>query len=201
MLAHFRNYLKPTFSVGADGALEVGNVPVLSPEALLEAYRSGERRIGGGWRSVFLDYLGNRLSLYRAHGGIYAEEWRVMAAILRRFTGSVREAGACPLLVIFPTRPEDYHGTVFEEIDRRARREADALDLPWLALAEDFYDPERPGDGDRWFQEGSGGHLSDEGIAVAAEAIGAAVEGLDCAGRRAGAQADGSPRPVSSPVR
>jgi hypothetical protein len=181
MLRSFRGYAKPTLALDAGGELVVEGVPVISPEALLAAYRSGERRIGDPWRSWALDFVRERLAIHEARARIEPEAWRIWVAVLRRFRDDARAAGACPFLLVFPTRPEDYHGTLYETIDLRTREEASALGLPWLALAQALYDGVAPDERERLFSEGRSGHLSEHGRASAVAALEAALvaHGLD----------------------
>ena len=179
MLRSFRGYAKPTLSLEASGELVVAGVPVITPEALLAAYRSGERRIGEPWRPWALDFVRQRLALYEARERIDPEAWRVWAAVLHRFRDDARATGACPFLLIFPTRPGEYHGTVYEAIDLRTRQEARAAGLPWLALAEAFYQGASPAERERLFDEGTSGHLSAHGRRSAVAALEAALVAHD----------------------
>jgi len=156
----FRSYAKPTFSLGPGGELEVGDVPVPSPEALFEAYRSGERRIGRPGRSWVLDFLAWRRATPRSGDEIRDERFAVFGAILESFAEAARGHGACPLLVIFPTRPERYSGTVYERIDRRTRETARALGLPFVALADSLYADATREQQAGVFEQGRGAHLS-----------------------------------------
>jgi hypothetical protein len=193
MLRSFRGYAKPTLALDAAGELVVEGVPVIAPEALLAAYQGGERRIGEPGRSWALDFVRQRLVIQEARARLEPEAWRIWVAVLRRFRDDARAAGACPFLLVFPTRPDDYHGTVYEEIDLRTRQEAEALGLPWLALAQALYDGAAPDERERLFNEGSSGHLSDHGRRSAVAALEAALvaHGLDACRAPSSPAADG----------
>jgi hypothetical protein len=175
----FRSYAKPTFALGPDGEVVVGNVPVIAPEALYEAYVTGERTIGLPHRSYVVDVIGERWNLYqRQFFGIDEAQFALFAAILRSFRDDARAVGACPLLLIFPTRPEDYDGTVYEEIDRRTRALADELGLPRVALAEALYDGASDAERLALFNEGHGAHMSEHGRAEAVRVLHEAFDAL-----------------------
>lgn len=189
MFRSFRGYAKPTLALDAAGELRVEGVPVIAPEALYEAYRRGERRIGRPGRLWFVDFLRQRMALWEAREGIRPERWRLMAAVLQRFDHDARAEGSCPLLLIFPTRPEDYHGTVYETLDARAQETAAAVGLPTLALSRTLYAGMEPSQQRGAFNEGSGGHLSPLGRRRAVRALEETVLALDLAACRARARA------------
>lgn len=182
----FRGYAKPTFSLDAAGEVVVEGVPVVSPDVLLEAYRRGERRVGGGWRSFLLDFLAERADLYRTRMRIDEDEFRLFAAILDRFRRDVEAAGACPFLAIIPTRPDGYTG-IFREIDLRTRETARAMGLPGVALAEGLFEGVPLEEREAIFASGSGRHMSKRGRAEAIrllhEALADAAPGRCPAGR------------------
>jgi hypothetical protein len=173
----FRSYAKPTFSL-VEGRLRVGDVPVPTPEALLAAYRSGERRIGRPGRSWALDFVRQQTAERNRESDLREERFAVFRALLAGFRDDARRDGACPLLVIFPTRPEDYAGTVYETLDHRTREAAAGLELPWLALADAMYAGASPAEAARSFGEGSGAHMSEDGRRAVFRALDAAFEGL-----------------------
>lgn len=191
MFRSFRGYAKPTLALDTAGEIVVEGVPVIAPEVLYEAYRSGERRIGRVARPWFVDFARQRAALHDARAGIDPEGWRLMAAVLRRFARDVRADGSCPLLLIFPTRPEDYHGKVYEALDVRAQETAAAQGLPQLALAEALYAGIPPAAQLAAFAAGSGGHLSPLGRRKAARALQDAVLALDVDACRAGPSPSG----------
>jgi hypothetical protein len=167
----FRGYAKPTFALGAGGEVVVGNVPVIAPEALYEAYRSGERRIGRPRRSFVLDFIAERRALYERRDSLRDEQFAVFTAILRTFRDDALADGACPLLLIFPTRPDEYEGSVYQEIDLRTRAFAGSIGLPYVALAEALYSGATLEEQERLFGEGRGAHLSRYGRTRAIHAL------------------------------
>jgi len=171
----FRSFAKPTFAL-VDGELRVEHVPVPTPEALYEAYRSGERRIGRPGRSWVLDFVRQQREALNRRSDLRGEQFAVFTAILESFRDEALRGGACPALVIFPTRPEDYYGTVYEELDLRARDAAHELGMPWLALAEPLYRGVAPADRERFFGRGNGAHMSDYGRHEVDRALDAAFE-------------------------
>jgi lysophospholipase L1-like esterase len=181
-LTGFRSYAKPYFTLDPAGALVLHDDHVLAPESLFEEYRSGRRRIGG-WRHLRVwGALGQAWALRVREGriGPGSASWRLMAALLRRFAGDARAAGAAPFLLTIPTRPGAYRGTVYEDVDRLALAEARALGVPALRLADSFHaapDETRPAP---FFRDPSqGGHLTEAGNAELARLL---AEALRAAG-------------------
>jgi len=174
--SRFRNYAKPTFSLEPAGELVVGNVPVPSPEALYEAYRSGERAIGRPGRSWLWDSVRERWNVRRV---LRAEELDVFAGLLRAFRDDALGSGACPLLLVFPTRPDDYYGEVDETLDGRLTELARTLDLPRLSLAEALYAPATPAERAALFESGRGAHMSPHGRAEVIRVLDEALDAFE----------------------
>jgi hypothetical protein len=137
----FRSYAKPYFTLDESGALVLHDEHLLPPDALLEEYRSGARRIGGWTHSYAWAALRRELRLPFALRTIDPEdpEWRLTAALLRRFVESARASGAKPLLLVIPASPGRHEDRLYAEIDRLARDEARSLGVPFVALADTFH--------------------------------------------------------------
>jgi hypothetical protein len=165
----FRSYAKPRFILNSRQELELRGVPVISPQALFAKYTSGERRIGGWDRSYLLATLGSRITraIERRRITAEAESWALMAAVLRRFSHAVTEAGSQPFLLIIPARPATHPDSVYEDLERLALAEARELGLPSLSLQEGFSaDSAAP-----VFRKKTGGHLAIEGNRLMAQLL------------------------------
>jgi len=186
----FRGYAKPTFALDEGGRIVVGNVPVIAPEALLEAYRTGERRIGGhGLRSYVLDFVRGRMAVLGRERRVEESDLRLLAAFFTGFRDDARAAGACPFLLIFPTRPDGYDGA-YPQLDRRTRALARELDLPYLALADGLFTGRSLEEQGRWYEDGGGRHMSREGRAESIRLLDEALAGYEPGRCPAGAAAD-----------
>jgi len=174
----FRSYAKPYFTLEREGRLSLHDEHLFPPELLLEQYQRGERRVGGPGHSYAWAALQGAmrrpfraLRLERDHS-----TWRLFAALLRRFRDDVREHGGTPLLLIIPTRPARYAGTIYEQIDRAAREEAHSLDLPVVALADVFHaSPDAARPEPIYNSDALGGHLSVAGNRETARLLGESV--------------------------
>lgn len=178
MFNSFRSYAKPVLTLDEEGELRVTGVPVISPEALYESYASGERRMEVPLHSYFLARLVRKLTRTTARWGIERgdERWQLMAAILRRFRDDAREDGSLPFLLVFPYRPAECDGCVYEQLGKLAELEAQELGIPSLSLAPAF----REHQGEPLFRpESSGGHLSPAGNTLTARLL---YEALEAAG-------------------
>jgi lysophospholipase L1-like esterase len=175
LFTSFRFYAKPYFVLGESGELKLKNVPVMSPDELYALYDSGRRRIGGWTNSYLLGALGTRIARTFERGRIKEREdesWRLMAAILQRFRDQATEAGSKPFLLIFPTRPEKYEGTAYEDLDELAQSEANALGLPFLSLMKGFIAESKRNPGKPLFKKPeAGGHLSMHGNQLVAKLL------------------------------
>ncbi len=174
----FRSYAKPYFTLEGDDRLALHAEHLLPPEILLEQYQRGERRLGGPDHSYAWAAL--QRALRRPFWALRLERdhatWRLFGALLRRFRDDVRAHGGTPLLLIFPTRPARYAGTIYEQIDRAARAEARALDLPVLALADVFHaSPDAARPAPLYNSDELGGHLSVAGNRETARLLGESV--------------------------
>ena len=175
----FRGYAKPTFSVDAQGEVAIHNTPVLGPEALYEAYRSGERKIGRWGRSWVLDFISGRMQLYRNHSRIQPDQFATFTALLQSFREDAEAHGACPVLLVFPTRPDRYPGSIYEKLEGRTREIAPSLRLPYVSLAQALYEGVSDEERALIFNEGSGAHMSDHGRLEVLRVLDAALERLE----------------------
>ena len=168
----FTYYAKPWFDIGARGALRLHDWPVIAPEVLYGEYASGARRIAP-WPS---SYLWNtvaasvrRIESARRITSARDSRWELMTALLERFARDVRADGATPVLLIIPSRLEDYAGSVDEDVDRLARDDACRFGILPVPLAGAFYAAVARDPGTKLFRERSeGGHFTVAGHALAA---------------------------------
>jgi hypothetical protein len=178
MFNSFRSYAKPVLTLDEDGELRVTGVPVISPEALYASYASGERRMAVPFHSYALASLVGNVARATSRARIEREDerWQLMAAVLRRFHDDARAAGSLPFLLVFPNRPHECDGCVYEQLGQLAELEARELGMPSLSLAPAFRDHE----GEPLFRpKGSGGHLSAAGHTLTARLL---YEALEAAG-------------------
>ena len=175
LFTRFRFYAKPYFVLDESGELKLGNVPVMPPDELYALYDSGSRRVGGWTNSYLMGALGARIARTFERRRIKDREdesWGLMAAILRRFRDQTTKACSQPFLLIFPTRPEKYEGTVYQDLDELAQQEAIALGLPFLSLMKGFTAESKRNPGKPLFKEpGAGGHLSVPGNRLVAKLL------------------------------
>ncbi len=174
----FRSYAKPYFSLDEGGALALHDENLLPPDALLEAYRTGARRIGGWSQSYAWAALRGELRVPFALRRIDAQdrEWQLTAAVLRRFFASARTSGAKPLLVIIPASPGRHEGRIYEQIDHLAREEARREGVPFVALADTFLAvPDDTRDQPLYASDDLGGHFTAAGYREMARQIAQAV--------------------------
>ncbi len=170
-LLAFRGYQKPRFRLDGRGELRLDDAALIPPEALLDQYLRGERRVGDGARLYLLEIARGRLSDLRdrrIHSG--AEGWRVLARLMQRFASGARERGAEPLFVLLPGRDRIETGDDrFGELERLCAQHARGIGLAYLSLTEPLRELERH---ERAFKpDGSGGHFSIAGNRVAAREI------------------------------
>lgn len=171
----FRDYAKPMYVPQADGSLLLTNVPVTSPEDLIEQYRSGQKSIGG-WHYSYLmarvkQELGDRIKRDRGPDSLAR---RTLSGIMQQFSERVRNNGATPVWVIFPIddilqqKVSKYH-----EISDFSIAEAKRLGMPVLDLEPAYRDyvSKHPHAKSLWRPLEIGGHLSADGNKVAADAI------------------------------
>jgi hypothetical protein len=178
-LSRFTYFAKPYFAADAAGEYHLAGVPVITPEQLFEAYRSGQRRIAGGAYSYLAASVAASWARFAAGQRItdpVASGWPVMTAILDRFRAAVVAAGAVPVLLVIPNRLEQYDASVETDLDRLACAEAQRLAMMCISLAAPLATamaavPELPVFRDR----SVGGHLSVRGHEVAAQTLARAL--------------------------
>jgi hypothetical protein len=172
-LVTFRDYAKPMFALDGEG-LRLVNTPVISPEALFEAYASGERRIGGEPRW----YLG--IELFRKIRERWIERvseeapgWQVLSRIMARFARNARASGAAPVWLVIPNRDVvAQERSDWEPLEMLCERRCDELEMPCLRLAGAFVAHSREHPEDPAYRDRAvGGHLSATGHALAAQEI------------------------------
>lgn len=171
----FRDYAKPMYVPQADGSLLLTNVPVTSPEDLLEQYRSGQKSIGG-WHYSYLmarvkQEVGDRIKRDRGPGSLAR---RTLSGIMQQFSERVRNNGATPVWVIFPIDDIlQQNVSKYHEISDFSIAEAKRLGMPVLDLEPAYRDyvSKHPHAKSLWRPLEIGGHLSADGNKVSAEAI------------------------------
>lgn len=171
----FRDYAKPMFVPKADGSLELTKVPVPSPEALIEQYRSGEKRIGG-WNysyalAAFQRALGDRFKRDREPGALGR---RLLTGIMEQFVASVRANGGVPVWVNFPIRDIlDGEESKYRAISEFAAAEAKRLGMPVVDMEPVFRKQleANPAIKTFWRPEEVGGHMNPDGNRLTAQAI------------------------------
>jgi len=171
----FRDYAKPMFLPQADGKLQLTNVPVTAPEALIEQYRSGKKQIGGwhysyAWAAL-KQAVSDRIKRDRDEGALGR---RTLTGIMELFVASVRANGATPVWINFPIRDIlDEEESKYRAISDFADAEAKRLGMPVLNLEPVFRDylAKHPEIKTLWRPEDIGGHMNADGNRVAASAI------------------------------
>lgn len=172
----FRDYAKPMFvPMGDDGSLMLTHVPVPTPEALLEDYRSGRQQIGG-WHysyalAVFKRALADRIKRDRDPGSLGR---RTLTGIMERFVASVRAEGGTPVWVNFPIRDVlDEEESKYAVITDFAVAEAKRLGMPVIDMGPVFVEQlaKHPEVKTFWRPEEVGGHMNAEGNRLTAFAL------------------------------
>jgi hypothetical protein len=171
----FRDYAKPMFVPQDDGSLRLTHTPVPAPEALIEQYRSGEKRIGGWGYSyalaAFARIYGNYVKRDRSEGSLGR---RTLSGIMEKFVASARADGATPVWINFPVRDIlDEEESKYRVITDFAAAEARRLGMPVLDLEPVFRDhlERHPDIQTLWRPKEIGGHMNAEGNRVTAAAI------------------------------
>lgn len=135
----FKVYAKPVFEVGAAG-LVLTHHPVVDPERLYAEYASGRRQVGSPHGSYLVGSVAKALRrLRQRRPGESDPEWKVLAALMRRFQEHVLEQGAVPVWLVLPSR--DVMTEVRSEetvIEEMCEREARSLGLPFLRMDAAF---------------------------------------------------------------
>lgn len=193
----FTYYAKPWFDLDR-GALRLHGRPVIAPEVLYGEYASGERRIGGwGYSYVWNTVSASVARLRSTHrlAGPNDGGWPLMTALLERFADDVKADGARPIVLIIPSRLEDYRNSVDEDVDRLARDEACRLGIEPVSLAAAFYAAAAHDPQAKLFRDRSaGGHFTVAGHALAAAELAKALTGEStCANAARTASSNGHP--------
>jgi hypothetical protein len=171
----FRDYAKPMYVPREDGSLELTHTPVPSPKQLLQQYLSGEKQIGG-WHysyavAAFQKVFTNYIKRNRSEGSLPR---RTLTGIMEKFNERVRQNGATPVWVVFPIRDILEGGqSKYSKITAFAESEARRLKMPVLNLEPIFssYLAAHPKVKTLWRPREIGGHLTETGHEVTAEAI------------------------------
>lgn len=171
----FRDYAKPMFVPQADGKLQLTNVPVTAPEALIEQYHNGSKKIGG-WHysyalATFQQVLSDYIKRDRNEGSLGR---RTLGGIMELFVANVRANGATPVWVNFPVRDIlDEEESKYRVISDFAAAEARRLGMPVLNLEPVYRDhlDRHPDIETLWRPKDIGGHMNAEGNQVTAVAI------------------------------
>lgn len=171
----FRDYAKPMFVPQDDGSLRLTNVPVPAPEALIEQYRSGAKRIGGWHYSYLLasfqQALSNAAKRDRTPGSLGR---RTLSGIMEMFAASVRTNGAIPVWVNFPIKDIlNEEESKYRVISDFSAAEATRLGMPVLDLEPVYRDylGKHPDVKTLWRPDDIGGHMNADGNLVTAMAI------------------------------
>ena len=171
----FRDSAKPMYVPQADGSLLLTHSPVISPEELINEYKSGNRKIGGwhysyafaAFQKVFTTYTKRN----RSEGSLPR---RTLTGIMEKFAERVRANGATPVWVIFPIRDIlEKDESKYEVIGEFAEAEARRLGMGVINLDPVFrnYLQANPKVETLWRPREIGGHLSELGNKVTAQAI------------------------------
>ena len=171
----FRDYAKPMYVPQEDGLLELTHSPVLAPEQLVSLYRSADRQIGG-WHysyavAAFYKVLTTHTKRDRSAGSLPR---RTLTGIMEKFKHRVSSNGATPIWVIFPIRDIlEKNASKYEVIGEFAEAEARRLGILVLNLDPVFRDylHSHPQVKTLWRPRAVGGHLSETGNKVTAQAI------------------------------
>jgi len=184
-LAGFTYYAKPWFEPTADDALVLQGVPVPAPAALIGEYEGGKRTIAGEPYSYLWAALGasaHRLFTERRLTHRDDPQWVLMRAILKRFVAATTADGARPVLLIIPSRLEEFPDSVHADLDRLAIDEACRSWIPAISLAPALMAAERASTVPTFRPHREGGHLSVRGHQVAADEIARVLDsfGISC---------------------
>ncbi len=178
-LASFTYYAKPWFQTTADETLILQGVPVPAPATLMGEYQSGRRAIAGEPYSYLWAALGastHRLLTERRLTHRDDPQWLLMRAILKRFVAATTDDGAQPVLLIIPSRLEEFPDSVHADLDRLAIDEACRAGIPAISLAPALMAAERTSAIPTFRPRRDGGHLSVRGHQVAADEIARVLE-------------------------
>lgn len=172
-LVTFKGYSKPRFVLSENGEGKLINYPVPSPQEIYDEYFNGQKKIYSGYYSYLTNYLFTRpYEKILKRRSRNAPGWKILSYLIGRFTKAVKETGAIPLWVIFPSRDSlegvgDYDGVVAMS-ETRAKN----LSLSFLDLTPHFrkYHKKNPHP-PIYRSEEIGGHLSYTGHKLVAKIL------------------------------
>ena len=185
--ASFTYYAKPWFEPAEDDALVLHGVPVPAPATLIGEYENGTRTIAGWHYSYLWGALGSsahRLFSERRLANRDDPQWALMRGILKRFVASTTADGAKPVLLIIPSRLEEFPDSVHADLDRLATAEACLLGIPAISLVPALMAAEAASQVPTFRPRSAGGHLSVHGHEVAADEIARVLRTSDNSGCR-----------------
>ena len=178
----YREYAKPRYVPQPDGSMLLTHSPVQSPQALIEEYRSGDKRIGG-WRYSYAvasiqRVLNDRVKRDHSEGSLPR---RTLTGIMEMFVRRVRDNGATPVWIIIPSSDiETGSGSGYDDVEEFAEAEARRLDMPVLRLQPILRDHlRRYPDVALWRAGEVGGHFSAAGHRLTADSIHEFLESED----------------------
>lgn len=177
-LSGFTYYAKPRFMADPDAAeLHLTGTPVPSPQSLYDLYVHGGKTIGGDSPSLLWSAgaaAWQRWQRDRTLRGETAEGWNLLTAVLSRFTQRVAELGARPVLLVIPTRLDDFEDSNESALEQRVVPFACGIGMTPVVLSTTFRTrqseaPEVP----LFRPREDGGHFSVAGHRLAAEILAA----------------------------
>ncbi len=175
-LSGFTYYAKPRFTRNLEnGILELIGQPVLTPQSLYDQYVQGKRSIGapaGSMLWMASTSAWQRWQLRRAFRDEDSPAWQLFAGLLDRFAKSVIAHGDRPVLLLIPTRLEDFTGSTEAELQERVIPFACGLGLTTVSLFEAFQAHLAQHPGTQLFRpREDGGHFSVHGHQLTADVL------------------------------
>ena len=177
--SRFTFYAKPWFDLDENSALRLHGEPVIAPQMLYGEYAGGARQIAGWPYSYLWGAVGASVRRLRdAHriDGPNDGGWPLMTALLERFANDVTADDAVPVLLIIPSRPEEFQDSIDEDLDRLARDDACRFGILPVSLADAFDAAAVRDPAAKLFRaRDEGGHFSVAGHALAASELARAL--------------------------